>query len=113
MHGSGRTKSAEAQFSNNPKSFLSSLGKYVIAKEKYRSSNYGYCYKLYGKDTTNSNAERRKVVLHPSKYVPSKEVYPKRIGKSRGCPAVSQGAFNFLDRKLKNTDKNVLLWIVN
>ncbi len=113
MHGSGKKcKSDNVTFSNDPKSYSSSLGKYVVAANKQVSLNYGFKYQLEGKDATNSNAVRRMIVLHPSKYVPNKEVYPRKIGKSRGCPAVSKGAFKFIDRKIQKSDQQVLLWVV-
>lgn len=113
MHGSGKKrKSDNVTFSNDPKSYSSSLGKYVIAANKQVSLNYGFKYQLEGKDATNSNAVRRMIVLHPSKYVPNKEVYPRKIGKSRGCPAVSKGAFKFIDRKIQKSDQQVLLWVI-
>lgn len=114
MHGSGlNSVDGNVKFSNEPKSYASSKGKYILSTKKTFSSNYGEKYLLYGKENTNSNALKRSIVLHHSKYIPNREVYPKSIGRSRGCPAVSIGAFSIIDKKIKSTNKNVLLWIID
>lgn len=100
------------RYSNTPRSNQSSLGKYKISKNKVPSINYKYKYLLYGLEDSNDMALMRGIVLHPSKHVPNREVYPRKIGKSLGCPSVSQGAFKIIDKKLQSTDKNVLLLIV-
>lgn len=99
-------------FSNEPNSHLSSLGKYLIGKNKVKSPNYGQKYLLYGQDETNNNALKRDVVLHPWSIVPDFEPYPRGVPESWGCPAVSASVFEKLDQKLQTSTKNTLLWIV-
>lgn len=113
MHGSGRKRNyKKAYFSNNPKSFLSSKGKYAMHTETVRSSSYGRKLLLEGLEGSNSNARRRQIVLHPSRHVPRSEVYPKRIGVSRGCPAVSRKTFRKIARKASRSERKVLLWVI-
>src|SRR4051812_14094867 len=54
--------SATASFSNVPDNGCSSLGRYKMGN-KY-AGKFGTSYKLYGLDSTNSNAFKRNVVLH-------------------------------------------------
>ena len=98
-------------FSNMPNSNATSLGKYRIGNSYY--GNYGLSYKLFGLDSTNSNAFDRAIVLHSDAYVPETETYPRHIFQSAGCPCVSPAFLAVLDKYLKQSSKPVLLWIYN
>lgn len=117
-HGCGALSTAEdfsrekPVFSNEPNSHCSSLGKYLIGKQKIKSTNFGEKYLLYGQDATNSNALKRDIVLHPWSIIPDKAPYPKGVPESWGCPAVSSSVFKLLDKQIQTTDKNVLLWAI-
>lgn len=117
-HGCGTSPTAEdfsrekPVFSNEPNSHCSSLGKYLLSKQKVKSTNFGEKYLLYGQDSTNNNALRRDIVLHPWSIIPDKAPYPKGIPESWGCPAVSLSVFQLLDKQIQTTDKNVLLWAI-
>lgn len=65
-----------------PGSGCTSLGKYKIGGAY--QGQFGLAYKLYGLDSTNSNAYQRNVVLHAYDRVPDNEVY-KEICQSSGC----------------------------
>lgn len=69
-------------FSNSPGSEASSIGFYLSA-ETY-NGNHGYSLKLDGLSSTNSNARRRAIVIHPADYVTP----GRMIGRSWGCPAL-------------------------
>lgn len=96
-------------FSNQPGSNCTSLGKYKIG-EAY-TGDFGLAYKLYGLDSTNSNAYKRFVVLHSHVCVPDSEVAPGVICQSWGCPTVSPLFLSALKPILEKTDKPVLLKI--
>ncbi len=70
-------------FSNATNSNKSSLGFYQTLGT-YRGSN-GYSLRLRGLESTNSNAERRAIVIHPARYVNEAK---GKAGRSWGCPAL-------------------------
>lgn len=106
------TKYEAAKFSNRTDSHCSSLGKYKVGKRDYSSWGIKVKYWLDGLEETNNNARNRVVVLHSWDAVPNKEIYPQYSPLSWGCPAVSDNFMGKLDAKLQNTEKPVLLWIV-
>lgn len=65
-------------FSNKSGSYKSSLGSYRIAEVYYGA--HGKSYKLDGLDSTNSNARRRAIAIHPANYIG----YGKK-GTTLGC----------------------------
>ncbi len=95
-----------ARFSNEPESWLSSLGHARIA-ERYHG-RFGTSYRLDGLDSTNSNLRRRAVVLHGHASVPEKSIFPLLSGRSKGCLAVAYRNMARLDSLLRNR-KDVLL----
>jgi hypothetical protein len=97
-----------AQFSNQTGSNCSSLGHYKIGG-KY-DGNFGTSYKLLGKDTSNSNAMERYVVLHSHACIPNEE-QDDDICLSEGCPTVSPEVLSKLEPLIDRADKPILLWI--
>ena len=116
-HGCGKddkcSTGAEPIFSNVEGSLLTSLGKYKIGIRSYSQWGINVHYKLHGLESTNSNAFKRIVVLHSHTPVPSFEMYPVHMpmGWSFGCPVTDNATMTYLDEKLKNVSKPVLLWI--
>jgi hypothetical protein len=110
-HGSGRNYSEQIEFSNQPGSYCTSLGRYKVGTS-YNGS-FGLAFKLHGLDATNSNAYARAVVLHGHSCVPDSETAPYEICQSWGCPTVSPSFLNKLKSYLDNSDKPMLLWVVN
>jgi hypothetical protein len=96
-------------FSNRPGSYCTSLGKYKIGKSY--TGRFGLAYKLYGLDSSNSNAINRFVVLHSHTCVPDHEVAPENICMSQGCPTVSPSFLSELRLYLDNAEKPFLLYI--
>jgi hypothetical protein len=116
-HGTGKgdkaSIGADLLFSNEKGSWLTSLGRYKTGERDYSNWGINVHYKLHGLDTSNSNAFERIIVLHSYTYVPPYEIYPFHLppGWSQGCPVTDDETMAWLDAKLKNTEKPVLLWI--
>jgi hypothetical protein len=110
-HGSCNTAFlANAQFSNQPGCGCSAKGKYKIGY-KY-AGRFGTAYKLYGLDSTNSNAYDRYIVLHSYYMVPDKETDSLPICNSLGCAMVSKNFIQQLAVDIDASKKPVLLWIL-
>lgn len=101
-HGQGTGEEFATRFSNIHESHQSSLGFYVTA-ETY-SGNNGYSLKLHGIDGIyNNNAYDRAIVIHGADYV--SEEFAKanqRLGRSHGCPALSNEVAPKVIDKIKN-----------
>jgi L,D-transpeptidase catalytic domain len=98
-------------FSNKVNSGCSCLGKFKIGNSY--AGNFGIAYKLYGLDSSNSNAFARNVVLHSYGCVPEQETDPLPICNSRGCPMVAPGFLEKLKPVINQSKKPVLLWILD
>ena len=70
---------------------MSSIGYYVTG-ETYEGQ-HGESLRLDGLSATNSNARPRAIVIHGADYV-RESIVPQlgRLGRSLGCPALSQQA---------------------
>ncbi|MBL0146688.1 MAG: murein L,D-transpeptidase catalytic domain family protein [Chitinophagaceae bacterium] len=114
-HGTGsekRDKNGNLVFSNVDGSLCTSLGRYKIGAA-YKGM-WGYSYRLYGLDSSNSNAFKRAVVMHSHACVPdSPQTNNYPICFSYGCPMLSPSTLTFLRKYLDKPDKPVLLWIYN
>lgn len=116
-HGAGkgenRSTGSKPLFSNVNGSHLSSLGKYKLGARSYSQWGINIHYKMHGLESTNNNAFKRIIVLHSHTPMPAPEIYPAHLpmGWSLGCPVVDNITMEYLDKKLKNTKKPVLLWI--
>ncbi len=110
-HGSGSETGIKGdilQFSNEPNSNCTSLGRYSI--EKSYSGVFGKAFRLNGLDETNNNAFKRAIVLHRYKEVPDeeKEYY---IINSHGCPMVSEVFFKRLEKYIESSDSKIMLYM--
>lgn len=101
----------DAPISNEPDSHCSSIGKYKIGSRGVSQWGIKVNYLLIGKDTTNSNALKRAIVLHSWEKIPTEEIYPKGTPEGWGCPAVSNESMKEIDALLR-TNKNMLMWII-
>lgn len=109
-HGScGTAGLAEPRFSNVPDCGCSSTGRYKIGGAY--QGRFGKAFKLFGLDSSNSNAFARAIVLHSYKCVPETEVAPYPICNSLGCPMVSPKFFNRAATIVEASEKPVLLWV--
>jgi len=98
-HGQGTGANLAKQFSNKPDSHQTSLGLFVT-DETYVGRN-GYSLRLDGLDKgVNDRARERAIVMHGAPYVSPEFVKANgRLGRSHGCPAVSDAvARKLIDR---------------
>lgn len=101
-----------AMISNEEDSHCSSIGKYFIGDKSYSNWGIKVKYLLHGKESTNSNALKRTIVLHSWNEVSDNEVYPRGTPEGWGCPAVSNNTLKEISEKIDSSDKKVLLWII-
>jgi hypothetical protein len=90
-HGRNSGEVMAQTFSNENKSFMSSVGFYVTDEVYF--GKHGKSLRLDGMDQAfNSNARERAVVMHGAEY--ATEAFMNqygRLGRSLGCPAVPLG----------------------
>jgi hypothetical protein len=111
-HGAGKSKFAsDPSFSNADGSGCTSLGRYRVGSPY--QGRFGRAYKLYGLDSTNSNAFARSVVLHSYGWVPDHETYPVPICNSLGCAMVSPVFLKTLQPLIDGSSKPICLYIFN
>jgi len=109
-HGSCNSSYLEkAWFSNEPGCGCSSSGMYKVGGSY--TGRFGKAFKLYGLDSTNSNAYKRSIVLHSYPQVPDHEIYPDALGNSLGCPMVAPGVLKQTTGIIEHSKKPVLLWV--
>lgn len=89
-HGRGSGEEMATGFSNVAESHQSSLGFYVTS-DTYMGK-HGLSMRLLGQDKGfNDNAKDRAIVMHSASYVSEAAIKMQgRIGRSHGCPAVSE-----------------------
>ena len=89
-HGQGSGANVPTKFSNDNDSHQTSLGLFVT-ETTYVGRN-GYSLRLDGLDTgVNDRARERAIVMHGAPYVSDAFVKATgRLGRSWGCPAVSE-----------------------
>lgn len=116
-HGAGKGSSKkEPVFSNEMGSNCSSLGHYKITGKHRMSSSGLPSFKLVGLDKTNSNAERRGILIHSAKLISMFRwgIYPfylpmdKRI--SSGCFAVDIDMMDMIEQLVNKEQKPILLY---
>ena len=111
-HGLGsnrRDENNELQFSNEPSTFKTSLGRYRIGSSY--TGKFGLAFKLFGLDKTNDKAYERAIVLHAHHSIPAMETYPYEISVSLGCPTVAPSFLGTLNDYISKSGKPVLMWI--
>ncbi|MCC9137992.1 murein L,D-transpeptidase catalytic domain family protein [Pontibacter silvestris] len=105
-HGRNTGGDKAVKFSNQPNSFMSSVGFYLTNQTYY--GKHGLSLRLSGMDDKyNSNALPRAIVIHGADYV--SEAFVKRngrLGRSLGCPALPQEVSKDVINAIK--DKTVL-----
>lgn len=107
-HGSGSETQikGDLKFSNEVNSRSTSLGRYTVGRS-YKGM-FGKAYKLAGLDATNSNAEKRAIVLHSYSAVPSEE-QDYYISNSQGCPMISEDFFKKIEKIIDASKSKILL----
>lgn len=101
-HGRNSGKEWATRFSNNPRSYESSLGFYITG-ETY-IGHHGYSLRLNGKEQgINDNASSRGIVIHGASYVNERIAKSHGyIGRSEGCPAIPKKLHRVIIEKIKN-----------
>jgi hypothetical protein len=101
MHGRRSGDDYAERFSNRVNSQESSLGFYKTLYT-YNGSR-GYSLKLQGLEQGfNSNANKRGVVVHGSKYINEERAKEGKVERSEGCPAVPRQDINSVISKIKD-----------
>lgn len=87
-HGRNSGNEFAESFSNENKSFMSSIGFYVTDETYY--GKHGLSLKLDGLDEGfNTNARERCIVIHGAEYATEEFIAQAgRLGRSLGCPAI-------------------------
>lgn len=119
-HGLGGNSTPERpEFSNTPGSQCSSLGWYKIERGTGVSPKWGYTYHAVdGLSTTNSNARRRELLLHPWESVDydhdNKIQHSMALdGRCAGCFTTSTVGWNTLHRYIQSRQKRILLYAID
>ena len=101
-HGVNSGKAYAQAFSNRAESFQSSPGFYETM-DTYNGKN-GYSLHLQGLEKgINDNADSRAIVMHGADYVNENLIHTQGyIGRSWGCPAVSEKLHRPIINKIKN-----------
>lgn len=116
-HGTGKGSTArQPVFSNEIGSLCSSLGHYKITGKHRMNSSGLPSFKLVGLDKSNSNAERRGILIHSAKLISKFRwgIYPfclpmdHRI--SSGCFAVDIDMMEVIGNLLEKERKPILLY---
>ena len=102
-HGQNSGKLNATSFSNVPGSLKSSIGVFLTTGNPYVGGN-GYSLRLQGLEPgINDNAYRRDIVFHGAWYATSATIRKYgQLGRSWGCPAVSDDTARPLIDTIKN-----------
>ena len=101
-HGRNSGGEYATKFSNQLRSFQSSLGFYVTQNTYY--GEHGLSLRMRGLEAGyNDKALRRRIVIHGADYIGEKWLEKNRyMGRSYGCPAIPQKVSNNLINTIKN-----------
>ncbi len=108
-HGQGSdVQREEVVFSNKPGSNCTSQGRYKLGAKFV--GEYGTGYRLYGLDSTNSNAFKRNIVFH-AYYKVADDEDANMVCRSNGCPMVSPKILEASEKLIDAQSKPVMMWI--
>ena len=112
MHGSGGGSTDEKpRFSNRPGSECSSLGRFLVTKE--RGNRLRRSFRLKGIDVDNQTAYARGLMIHSARWVDrwsGKKYIPLNSVCCKGCVTVSTRGMDYLWTLINNERKPILLW---
>lgn len=119
-HGFGGGSTPERPvFSNQPGSNCSSLGWYTVERGTGVSPRWGYTYHaIDGLSTTNSNARRRELIIHPWSsmdydYEMQTQEPLAMDGRSAGCFTMTTAGWETLHQYIQSRQKRILLYAIN
>lgn len=101
-HGRNSGNEYARKFSNTTNSFQSSLG-FFLTGDIY-TGKHETSLRLFGVEKKfNGNAFERGIVIHGADYVSESFIHNnQRLGRSQGCPAVSENIINHLANTISN-----------
>ena len=112
MHGpGGGSTDKKPRFSNRPGSNCSSLGRFLVTKD--RGTKLKRSFRLKGMDFDNQTAYTRGLMIHSSKWVDSHcwmDYIPLHSPSCKGCVTVSSRGMSYLWELINNEKKPLLLW---
>ena len=112
MHGPGGGSTAERpRFSNRLGSECSSLGRFLVTKD--RGNRLKRSFRLKGMEIDNQSAYARGLMIHSSGWVDRwcwKKYIPLHRSSCMGCVTVSSRGMNYLWPLLNKEKKPLLLW---
>lgn len=112
MHGpGGGSTNKKPRFSNRPGSNCSSLGRFLVTKD--RGTKLKRSFRLKGMDFDNQTAYERGLMIHSSKWVDSHcwmDYIPLHSRSCQGCVTVSSRGMSYLWELINNEKKPLLLW---
>ena len=112
MHGpGGGSTDKKPRFSNRPGSNCSSLGRFLVTKD--RGTKLKRSFRLKGMDFDNQTAYARGLMIHSSKWVDSHcwmNYIPLHSPSCQGCVTVSSRGMSYLWELINKEKKPLLLW---
>ena len=112
MHGPGGGSTAEQpRFSNRPGSECSSLGRFLVTKD--RGNRLKRSFRLKGMDFDNQSAYARGLMIHSSSWVDKwcwKKYIPLHRSSCQGCVTVSSRGMKYLWSLINKEKEPMLLW---
>lgn len=112
MHGPGEGSTAEEpHFSNRPGSECSSLGRFLVTKD--RGNRLKRSFRIKGMDLDNQSSYARGLMIHSSGWVDKwcwKKYIPLHRSSCKGCVTVSSRGMNYLWPLINKEKKPLLLW---
>jgi hypothetical protein len=102
-HGRNSGLAMAKQFSNEPQSYQTSPGFYLV-RNQVQSPKHGLALMLDGlEEGINDNARKREIIIHGAGYVGEDFIRKYgRCGRSHGCPAVPLEKIGGLVKMLAN-----------
>lgn len=117
MHGPGKGSTASTPvFSNEIGSNCSSLGRFAIRKNRFGKTLGVHRSRLMiGLDNTNSNAQRRGIMIHDARFLDAQlfrpcRHFPLNGASCSGCVTVTTEGFKKAKEIITNSSKEILLW---
>ena len=112
MHGpGGGSTDKKPRFSNRPGSNCSSLGRFLVTRD--RGNKLKRSFRLKGMDFDNQTAYSRGLMIHSSMWVDSHcwmDYIPLHSPSCKGCVTVSSRGMSYLWELINNEKKPLLLW---
>lgn len=112
MHGpGGGSTDKKPRFSNRPGSNCSSLGRFLVTKD--RGTKLKRSFRLKGMDFDNQTAYSRGLMIHSSMWVDSHcwmDYILLHSPSCKGCVTVSSRGMSYLWELINNEKKPLLLW---